>query len=247
MGKTILILGNGFDLAHSLPTWYADFMDFCKRVESIWHDDLGKFNAINNFRNTHINSWNTDESIRVVIEEAFKNRHEEQIGNDYIVTNNNAELTEIHNMLEDNIWYNYFKKLLIDKKIRGENWIDFESEIRLIIEDVDRKADSLSDKWADIKKVNGSKLSIFAFWFRNCVKKRNKFDEEQFKNITVKDFRKEAYEDLVRLIRALEIYLSVFVEKIELKSKIPEIEALDPDFVINFNYTNTYERNYKKN
>ncbi|MBD5130065.1 MAG: hypothetical protein HDT43_09100 [Ruminococcaceae bacterium] len=245
MGKTILILGNGFDLAHSLPTRYIDFMDFCKKVESIWHDDLEKFNAINNFRNTHINSWNTDESIRVAIEEAFKNRHEEQIGNDYIVTSDNTELTEIHDMLEDNIWYNYFKKLLKEKKIRGENWIDFESEIRLIIEDVDRKADSLSDKWADIHKVNGSKLYVFAFCFRDCVQKRNKFDGEQFKNITVKDFRKESYDDLVRLIRALEIYLSVFVEKIELKSKKLEIEALNPDFVINFNYTTTYERNYR--
>ena len=35
-GKTILILGNGFDLAHGLPTKYSNFLDFCRRVEMIW-------------------------------------------------------------------------------------------------------------------------------------------------------------------------------------------------------------------
>ena len=35
-GKRILILGNGFDLAHGLPTKYSHFLDFCRRVEMIW-------------------------------------------------------------------------------------------------------------------------------------------------------------------------------------------------------------------
>lgn len=34
--KKILILGNGFDLAHGLPTKYSHFLDFCQRVEEIW-------------------------------------------------------------------------------------------------------------------------------------------------------------------------------------------------------------------
>ena len=32
-GKTILILGNGFDLAHGLPTKYSHFLNFCQRVD----------------------------------------------------------------------------------------------------------------------------------------------------------------------------------------------------------------------
>lgn len=221
-------------------------MDFCQKVEYIWTFGLDKINAINDFRNMHIVSWNIDELIRKEIEDAFKNRQVENIDREYIVTINNAELTEIHSMLKDNVWYSYFDKLLKDKKMMGENWIDFESEIRSIIEYVDRRIYALSEKWNDIKIINGSKLSVFAFWFHRCVIKRNKYDEEQYKNITVRDFRKESYYDLDRLIRALEIYLSAFVEKIELRSKISEIENLDPDYVINFNYTNTYERNYKK-
>lgn len=35
-GKKILILGNGFDLAHGLPTKYSHFLEFCYGVEKIW-------------------------------------------------------------------------------------------------------------------------------------------------------------------------------------------------------------------
>ena len=32
----ILLLGNGFDLEHKLPTTYRDFLDFCKSVIAIY-------------------------------------------------------------------------------------------------------------------------------------------------------------------------------------------------------------------
>jgi len=34
-GKKILILGNGFDLAHKLPTKYSDFLEFCVIIREI--------------------------------------------------------------------------------------------------------------------------------------------------------------------------------------------------------------------
>ncbi|MDR2198254.1 MAG: bacteriophage abortive infection AbiH family protein [Deltaproteobacteria bacterium] len=30
----IFILGNGFDLAHGLPTRYIDFLEYCKHVKN---------------------------------------------------------------------------------------------------------------------------------------------------------------------------------------------------------------------
>ena len=54
--KTVLILGNGFDIAHNLPTYYTDFVDFLskeykesrayKLMDSIGNDDVIK-NLIN--------------------------------------------------------------------------------------------------------------------------------------------------------------------------------------------------------
>ena len=32
----ILVLGNGFDLAHGLPTSYKDFLTFCKKIEALY-------------------------------------------------------------------------------------------------------------------------------------------------------------------------------------------------------------------
>ena len=34
----ILIIGNGFDLAHELPTKYPDFLEFCKRVFPVYEN-----------------------------------------------------------------------------------------------------------------------------------------------------------------------------------------------------------------
>ena len=52
-GKSILILGNGFDLAHNLPTKYSNFLDFCKIVDKFFKDDIDIFgNWFIDFENT---------------------------------------------------------------------------------------------------------------------------------------------------------------------------------------------------
>ena len=53
--------------------------------------------------------------------------------------------------------------------------------------------------------------------------------------------------DLKRLTRALEIYLSVFVSKIKINKPIIDLKNQSFDYVLSFNYTNTYERVFKKN
>ena len=74
-GKKILILGNGFDLAHGLPTKYSHFLDFCQRVEKIW--SYGKNNdkrTIANFKRFWIDNWQTDATIKDTIVTEFSNR-----------------------------------------------------------------------------------------------------------------------------------------------------------------------------
>lgn len=251
-GKTILILGNGFDLAHGLPTKYSHFLDFCRRVELIWNYSLGNGKqAVAEFKRNWINDWKTNELISTAIVTEFENR--KIMRNDkgsYEVTSDNLELSEIYNLLDDNVWYKYFKELCRMNCMKGENWIDFETEIRFIIKEVDQKSVSLTNLWDDvIKEISDSskntKLEIF--------KKIIKFDKYLQKKgwtsdhkITVKDFREKTFEDLGRLTRALEVYLVTFVEKIPISIKIPEISDLTPDYVINFNYTDTYERVYNK-
>ena len=58
-------------------------------------------------------------------------------------TNENALVQELYNNLEENVWYEYLYKINKDKKMRGINWIDFESEISFIVEKLDRQKQNL--------------------------------------------------------------------------------------------------------
>lgn len=252
-GKRILILGNGFDLAHGLPTKYSHFLDFCKRVEMVWRYQLGSGKNVAEFKRTWIDNWKTHESICAAIAVEFEKRKisRSREGN-YEVTSDNLELSEIHNLLDDNVWYEYFSELYSEHRMKGENWIDFESEIRFIIKEVDQESLSLTELWDDvidkvIDPMVDSKLKIFIKELRFDKYAKIKEWTSDHK-VTVKDFREKTFEDLERLTRALELYLVAFVEKIPINDsdKIPELLSFTPDYVINFNYTDTYERIYKK-
>ncbi len=219
-GKTILILGNGFDLAHDLPTKYSHFLKFCKEIDKTLRSYNNKTITITS------NSGKTHE-----------------------ISANNKELLELSNLLKNNFWYQYFIELYTNNLIKGENWIDFESEIRFIIKAVDENSVSLTMPWREvINKANrnyrnDSRLITFSRKFNSEGTQKN--NGSMFSQITIKDFRENAFENLENLIRALELYLS-FVEEIPITDKLPELSNLTPDYVINFNYTNTYERIYKK-
>lgn len=57
-------------------------------------------------------------------------------------------------------------------------------------------------------------------------------------------YKKMLLESLNNLILALELYLSEYVEKIEINQYNPDIASLTPTHVLSFNYTDTYRRVY---
>ena len=66
-GINILIVGNGFDLAHGLPTKYMDFLHFCRRVQMIWkfgNREQSKIQQNQSFQKTWLDNWDTVESIK---------------------------------------------------------------------------------------------------------------------------------------------------------------------------------------
>ena len=90
----ILVIGNGFDLAHGLPTSYKEFLKFV--LESA--DMCSRFQK---------NGLGDKESASAV--------------------------AEIKEMIKDNFWINHFEKV----SECGENWIDFETEISKVIQEID--------------------------------------------------------------------------------------------------------------
>lgn len=221
--EKILIIGNGFDLAHGLPTAYKDFMRFCKVVPKILLDkeSMSISDAI---ENADIHS-----KIKAVIES--------ELNDDAGILENKtiSMLQELNVCIQENIWYTYFEK--IKGKIQGDNWIDFESEISEVIEYLDRKIDRLEKKYKRSDFINdrdprGKITSFFVTIF-----------PDQLLNLSGREIRERCFNDLETLTRALEIYLSSFVEKIDC-DELNIISEIQPDYVLSFNYTDTYERIY---
>lgn len=245
-GKTVLIVGNGFDLAHGLPTRYIDFLEFCRCVESVWHFWGGdnETQRRTSFQRNLIDKWNTTESIKEYMLNAFQKRKwKGTIPNQYIELEDEI-LSEIHTLIDNNIWYSYLYHLYEVRNIKGENWIDFESEICYIIQQIDKNSHNLDENLAKIFKSlqdgKNARINLFVKYFN---KKVGESDLKPDK-INVRIFRKIAYEELEKITRALELYLGKFIDVIQIDKHIPEIDKIKPDYVINFNYTNTYERVY---
>lgn len=247
-GKKILILGNGFDLAHGLPTKYIHFMEFCIRVDLLWQFGIGNSNKESSkkeFKERWIDKWEMVDSVKDCIVNAFENRKFDGLPSQRRVKIEDETFLELYELIHNNIWFCYFNDIHNQKRIKGENWIDFESEIRYVIQKIDKTTDDLSADLVEILKrmqeEEDVKLNLFVgFLVRRIGKKTLKECV-----INIRQFRRIAFEDLEKIIRALEIYLDKFVAEIKVEKKIPEIDKLKPDYVINFNYTNTYERVYK--
>lgn len=152
---------------------------------------------------------------------------------------------EIEKLISNNVWMNYFWKLYTERKTLGmDGWIDFECEISRIIQTLDQARMTIL---ADIRqgkktgKMTQYQLNILSpLWGKAGIDRELISFEE--KAIT---YRKTQFlKDLNRLTRCLEIYLGEFVEEIKPQVKLPDIEGLDINCVLSFNYTHTYENFY---
>lgn len=228
----MLLIGNGFDLEHNLPTSYRDFLDFCKKVENLYEFVDG--NHQYEFQKMHLDNWKTDDSIKKTLSSAFSERKRKEDGT-YTTPNN--LLDELYGHIQHNIWLKYFWKC---PSYTGENWIDFEMEISKVIQSFDAARFQMKYKGditdAEKKKSNRvlSICEIAKMSVRNVLKDENSLDE----------FSALLNRELEKLIRALEIYIAEFINSINISKKSSDIERINPDYVLSFNYSNTYERIY---
>lgn len=271
IGKKILILGNGFDLAHGLPTSYKDFLGFCECVECIFDIKISNISEVDfiNYlsKNWKSNKENIQKNIEIIqnkILEAFKSREEIDKTNDEIIyKTENKVIDKIYNLIKENFWYLYFQSIYQDIQINfGQNWVDFESEIKYLIKDIDEYSDNdlTADFYNIVENIKTEKKSpkLNKIRINKNEVKISKYQPDLSQCKTIQDFRDRIEKDLKKLIRALELYFSVFVEDKDIMDNIKPIELAnakiedekfifnfeDVDYVINFNYTNTYEKKY---
>ena len=207
----ILVIGNGFDLAHELPTKYTDFLEFVKVIKQ----------ALSKEGLAGINWGNIDAEVEKFLR--FNKRKGQQ--------NFTSKKQIWEDLINDNIWIEYFLPIYTDRERNGKDgWIDFESEISSVIQSLDE--------------------DIITFDFENNTQLiSNVFLSARYcdanPQITYKQLRDKLLSDLGRLIRAFEIYLCEYVRNIEIQKKSPDIEKLEIDKVLSFNYTDTFFKLYK--
>lgn len=233
----LLIIGNGFDIAHGLPTKYKDFLDFSKTYCRIYETYRNSSKRLSNRQFDGLIDNELDANVLAILRDIFV-RDGFKCSTSESIQKDNPFLEELWNMMTENFWLLYFGYLYEEKKLKGLNWIDFESEISDIIQWIDKSSFLIEN---DIDYV-----------IRH-LRESVKFDEKRrwiFEGIrdlcTSENYEQlidELYSELEKLTRALNIYLCLFVENISI-AKNNIIERIDPDFVISFNYTHTFEKLY---
>lgn len=230
----ILVIGNGFDLAHSLPTKYSDFIMFIKNfnnTKDMQKEDIKKLSMFNDLPKAIQEYLLKDEVF-------YKEQRKEW-------------LIELEDLSKDSLWLQYF----IDSvDYNNKGWIDFESEISKVIVAleylIDRNKHNIRTNEMDYIKNDEEKNKIINTFFKVWnMKNSNKGEEaigsREFYGESLKDCIDIIQEELNKLIRCLEIYIGIVIDNIDIECKLAEIEKLKIDKVISFNYTNTYERVYQ--
>ena len=234
----ILVLGNGFDLAHGLPTSYKDFLTFCKKIEALY-----KYSEIisqDEYKAKEIDSWKMNESIKERFVNAYADRKNDKcICEEWIerhVTINSI-YDELYEYIQQNTWLEYFWNA---PTYVGDNWIDFETEIAEVVKSLD-----VAREWMEcgnsIKDLeNGDSVTVTAIW------KASKWNlKDAFKGLPEMDkFIEFLGHELDKLIRILEIYIDEFIGKIEVEKRSQDVLDINADYVFSFNYSNTHQRLY---
>lgn len=230
-GKKILLIGNGFDLAHGLPTSYSYFLDFCDKVEKIFTRQQMMNDT--EYKRKFLDDWSIDNSIKNKLLEWLKKSP----------TNQDELLIELNDNIRDNIWITYFLK---KRNQLGKNWIDFESEISNVVQAFECVRNCTeSGKSIPRTGIEGIKVEEVEKFIDIFERNGSKMFEITYKTLGIfNEYVKKMTVDLDRLIRALEIYISGFINKIEGLQKNDDIKDINPDCVLSFNYSNTYERIY---
>lgn len=141
----ILMIGNGFDLEHDLPTQYADFLKFVEKFEFIYcrvKDIPKELCTID------------DEYLKLIFERPeYRNR-----------------VDALHIFTDNNIWIRHFNWAYKEHLANRENWVDFESEIS----DVIQSMDELLKYYMNIEKGESENKTLELF-YRNKLQNIGNF------------------------------------------------------------------------
>lgn len=223
----VLIIGNGFDLAHNLKTSYTDFLDFLNVVLELYD-------------NQENSSYSIDDT---------KPKYKQTFEYCYFILNDSYTKKYIFNLVSNNCWVNYFTKLDISKN----GWVDFESEISNVLQKIEELYLScINIENPDTNKIN--ELNRYLYDTFHLYEKQ--YQKHPIKDILrnhtslISCFNSIIdilLSDLNKMTHCLEIYLERIINNKQPDIRLPDIKNITFDKILSFNYTNTFERIYGRN
>lgn len=222
----ILLVGNGFDLAHGLPTKYNQFLEIMKYWKNVYRS----------FRYKKMKQL-PDSALYA---KKFKN----------VELFDEQNIDKLNEIIESNSWIKYY----CECGAEIEGWIDFEREIYPVIKlfEVIFEADSemtgskldFCEAYINKSKFSATQLRIAKLWGKyievtdEAVKVRKPYATIQY-GLLKKKILQSLREEFDEFIKAFEIYLVEFVHKQGEVKKLKQIKELKIDMVVSFNYTLT--------
>lgn len=206
----ILMIGNGFDLEHGLPTQYKDFLKFIGKFEEYDLKISKDSSEINNITEDYFTELFSEK--RPFVKHSFRE------------------------LIKDNRWIAHFKYAYENHLKYKENWIDFESEISDVIQDLEE-----AKKFYQEAEKEENEKELSAYIADKLILVTNPtLDGQQY----IKDAKEHLLYDLDRLVCALEIYIWDYVGRINIEYFNPNIAEINPYGLISFNYSDTYRNVY---
>lgn len=250
--NNVLLVGNGFDLAHGLLTKYEHFLYIMKK----WDEFYVAYE--NERKKDNRKEKNTDEQaiyqffpeLIKEFEKAMEKPIDKYVKYAHGMDRNN--INKLGSIIKTNSWIKYYCQC--EAEING--WIDFEREIYPVIELLEFvfEADyimighgnsTLGDAHIDKSIFPPSLLRTARLWGKyfdtsisNSVCVKEPYATMQYgilKKKILEDLRKEFDE----FIQAFELYLYEFVYKRDDVDILKQIKDIDITTVISFNYTLT--------
>lgn len=251
----VLLLGNGFDLNHDLPTLYNDFLqtvNFLMNRTVMEGDTIGKIfgNLQLQIKSEHI------EKCYLAHKESYNQTNLEV-----------EEIDKIINLAQDNIWFTYLFRTVKEET----QWIDVEREIALVLKMFEEffvvSNDNLIIMETGCSNVCKYVINNFPFFYirkPNIVSGMEPYREikEQYyeeyppssgiERVDKDKIIKVLYKELEDFAECLRLYLKSFVDSsLDLIRQETDFKRMEATCSINqtitFNYTNTVEKLYSHN
>lgn len=248
MTTNILIVGNGFDLSHYLPTKYDHFMVVMQAIEN-WDTQKGDMNFDDLFDLNHKKEgW-------------FFKKTKEIYDTDEIKISID-QVSKLKEQLKENVWYQYFSEHVR----QVQTWIDFETKIDEVLlslskglpyfvqMSVMKKTSFQQSKLInEIGTNNYDILNSFKLFGTAGIGYQgfnNKFcdgekAENGFSSIVFLNFLQFQLENFIEIFNH---YLKLIINKFECKAQFKVIEKhwQQLNEIYSFNYTNTFQSFYQQ-